>query len=113
MDDKQIYTRNVKTLLDSKTVKIYYRFCAPSLGNMRRIIEQKWCKGICAQLQWKHLNALESFAQALFCMSREYDLFWHGESMDRNHSACFRNLLCLLVGRSVGLPFGRTVRTSE
>ena len=45
------------------------------------------------------------FCTALFCMSCECDFFWHGESMDRNHSACFRNpfFVCLLVGRSVRL----------
>ena len=64
-----------------------------------------------SQLAVKALElALESFAQPCFACC-EYDLFWHGESMDRNHTACFRNLL--FVGRSVGQPFGRTVRTSE
>ena len=56
-----------------------------------------------SQLQWKHLNTLEKFCTALFCMSCECDFFWHGESMDRNHSACFSKPFCW---------FGRSVRRS-
>ena len=47
----------------------------------------------------------KKFCTALFCMSCECDFFWHGESMDRNHSACFSKpfFVGLLVGRSVRL----------
>ena len=57
-------------------------------------------------LLWKVLHSLV-FACHVSAIS-----FWSGESMDRNHSACFRNLFVgLSVGRSVGPPFGRAKRS--
>ena len=55
-----------------------------------------------SQLAVEALELIFGKFRTAFCMSRECVFFWHGESMDRNHSACFRNPF-LLVGRSVRL----------
>ena len=92
---------------------VFERRTGPGLGTFGQEGELIYVTSQGSQLTVEALElALESFAQPCFCMSCECDFFWHGESMDRNHSACFRKPF-LLVCRSVGPPFGRTARTSE
>ena len=81
---------------------VFERRTGPGLGTFGQEGELIYVTSQGSQLTVEALElALESFAQPCFCMSCECDFFWHGESMDRNHSACFRKLfVSLSVGRS-------------